>query len=327
MKQMSRKQVIKYSENSQIREFILSGYPQKVLIDGFKKSNPVVICLHGGPGTPIPFSVGCRGMFPGITGDFTLVCWDQLGCGINNYPITDSFAIVDFVQMTIDLIKEIRQIFPDNKIFLFGMSWGSILALLASRQAGELIDGVCTYGQVLCNMVFNEEVFDALERSPMPEKKKQELHRIREWAKRERPMTDDGRKIMTWLRKYTEAYLCKSGEKEPMAGMIFKLLTGPDYRLRDFKAVLINGYAKNTTLMEELTQLDLRNDLAAIDCPYTIIQGSHDMVTSTKAIRKFLDQVPNAHIRLVEVEKSGHFPGKTAMDVVLEEWKKLNGQG
>lgn len=27
-----------------------------------RKDSPIIITLHGGPGTPIPFSVGCRGL-------------------------------------------------------------------------------------------------------------------------------------------------------------------------------------------------------------------------------------------------------------------------
>lgn len=42
-----------------------------MLIEGKNKDLPVVITLHGGPGTPIPFSVGCRvipntGHLPGV---------------------------------------------------------------------------------------------------------------------------------------------------------------------------------------------------------------------------------------------------------------------
>ena len=52
-----RKQIIESNEVSQIFTFTLGGIPQKVLIEGKKKDLPVVIALHGGPGSPIPFSV------------------------------------------------------------------------------------------------------------------------------------------------------------------------------------------------------------------------------------------------------------------------------
>ena len=89
---MMKKKIIK--SNNQISElcsFSLGGYQQKVLIEGKNRDNPIVITLHGGPGIPIPFSVGCRGLFPVFTDEFTMVYWDQLGCGINNHVIDNQY--------------------------------------------------------------------------------------------------------------------------------------------------------------------------------------------------------------------------------------------
>ena len=73
-----RKAIIAGNEISELKTYSLGGYPQKILIDGRKRANPIVIFLHGGPGSPIPFSVGCRGLFPEITDQVTMVYWDQL---------------------------------------------------------------------------------------------------------------------------------------------------------------------------------------------------------------------------------------------------------
>ena len=94
-----RKAIIEQNEISELVTFSLGGYEQKVLIEGKNKNLPVVITLHGGPGTPIPFSVGCRGLFPEFTDKFIMVYWDQLGCGKNNYKIDDSFKISSFVTL------------------------------------------------------------------------------------------------------------------------------------------------------------------------------------------------------------------------------------
>ena len=60
----SRKNYIQSCEVSQIKEVVLGGYKQKIAIEGKSKSLPVVICLHGGPGSPIPFSVGVADFSP-----------------------------------------------------------------------------------------------------------------------------------------------------------------------------------------------------------------------------------------------------------------------
>lgn len=107
---MKRKDVISNNEISELRSFLLGGYEQKVLIEGKRKDSPIIITLHGGPGTPIPFSVGCRGLFPAFTDNFIMVYWDQLGCGINNYVIDDTFSIDSFVLMTEELVEHIKRI-------------------------------------------------------------------------------------------------------------------------------------------------------------------------------------------------------------------------
>ncbi|MBD5104548.1 MAG: alpha/beta fold hydrolase [Ruminococcaceae bacterium] len=263
----ARKQIIESSEISEVREVNLGGFTQKIMLDGKKKSNPVVICLHGGPGSPIPFSVGSRGMFPEITEKLTLVCWDQLGCGVNNRPIDDSFKIESFVEMTRGLVKETRKLFPDNKLYLFGMSWGSMLAALTAAEEAPLIDGVVTYGQVLCDMTFNEEVYGALENSKMPAGKKKKLAEMKKTHS-----TQNAMEIMGYIRKYTEGYICKSGKGLPVGVMLSGLLGSPDYRFKDFKAVMINGYMKNRSLIKELLELDLHDTFSKIKIPYKLFR-------------------------------------------------------
>lgn len=309
-----RKEIIQNNEISEVCEVELGGYSQKIMIDGKKRSNPLLICLHGGPGTPIPFSVGCRGMFPDITDKLTLVCWDQLGCGINNRVIDDTFTVNHFVDMTVDLIQEIRKRFPENKVYIFGVSWGSILAVKAVNRAEGLVDGVITYGQVLCNLTFNQEVYQALEQSAMSQKKKDLLNEMKN-----EPTIDYGKKIMGWIRKYTDGYNGKAGEKSPMGSMILGLLTSPDYKFRDFKAIVMNGYSKNKSLLAELFNVDLKKEFVDVKIPYTIIQGDMDIVTSTKNIVKFVSECNNANIRVITVPDNGHMPNNKAMECVIHE--------
>lgn len=54
---MNKKNINHNNEISELCSFSLGGYQQKVLIEGKSKDNPIVITLHGGPGTPIPFQL------------------------------------------------------------------------------------------------------------------------------------------------------------------------------------------------------------------------------------------------------------------------------
>jgi pimeloyl-ACP methyl ester carboxylesterase len=314
-----RNEVIKENEVSDIYTFNLSGYPQKVLIEGKNKSLPVLITLHGGPGTPIPFSVGCRGLFPDFTNNFLMVYWDQLGCGINNYEIDDSFSITHFVKMTCDLIDEVKKLFPDNKVFIFGTSWGSILSLLVSDIKGREIAGVIVSGQILKNALFCGEVYKTLEENNVPQKI---ITRIKN-VDIEKITVQDLQFVSSCLRKYTDAYINKKSKNEGIWKIISGLLISPDYGLRDFKAIIINGYKKNISLWKEILHLDLSAKLANVKIPYSIIQGETDVVASTTLVRNTVLTCGNNNLTLDIIKNNGHIPGKEMMDAVLNRLLEL----
>lgn len=309
----ARKKYIQSCEVSELVDFNLGGYGQRVLIEGKSKDLPVVITLHGGPGSPVPFSVGCRGLFPEWTDKAIMVYWDQLGCGINNFKLDDGFGIDDFVAMTCDLVSEIKKRFPRNKLFLFGVSWGSVLALSAAARVPDKIDGVLVYGQVLKNLFFNEEVASALACAPAKARRSAESI-FRTGTDCEYAVLDKNLKTLyKLLNKYTDAYTNKNGKPAPIGGIIRGLLTSPDYSFRDFTAVMDNGYRRNTSLWRELLNIDLTPLLSEVRVRYLILQGDTDIITSTKSVLEAVKNCGNENLTVEVVENSGHLPSETAM--------------
>lgn len=309
----ARKNYIKSCEVSELVVLELGGYKQKVLIEGKSKNLPVVIALHGGPGSPVPFSVGCRGMFPEWTDKAVMVYWDQLGCGANNYKLDDGFKIENFVDMTCDLVSEIKNKFPENKLYLFGVSWGSILALKTALKIPEKLDGVFVYGHVLKNLFFNDEVLSAFDSAPQKIKKDVEkiLHTGTdcEYAVLDKNL----KKLYKYLNKYTNAYFNKNAEPIKIGEITKGLLFSPDYSFKDFKAVMKNGYRYNTSLWKELLNLDLTPCLSEVQVKYLILQGDTDIVTSTANVVKAVESCNNKNVTLKIVKNSGHMPSMEAM--------------
>ena len=315
-----REKYIKSCQISEIKTYNLGGHFQKVLFEGKNQTSPLIIYLHGGPGSPIPFCAGSRGLFPEITERFIMVYWDQLGCGMNDHPIDDTFSVDSYTQMTVDLIKAVRHDFPENPINLFGVSWGSILAANAAVHVPELINRIVVYGQVTKDLFFNKEVFDTLEKAKLSRKEREKLEYLK-------TVNSIGQKeIMTiagLIRSHTEGYQTKNGGKPPMGKIIWGLLTSPDYTIRDFKAVVINGTGKNQSLFQELIHLDLRSTLTRITVPYLIMQGDTDIVTSTKYIEAFVKDSGNKNLYFAVVKNSGHLPGGDGMAYIIEEGFKF----
>lgn len=317
------KKVIKTNnEISELYTFSLGGYEQKVLIEGKRKDLPIVITLHGGPGTPIPFSVGCRGLFPMFTNDFIMVYWDQLGCGINNHIINDSFTINMFVQMTEELIEQIKAKFPENKIVIFSTSWGSILSAKLLEKNAYIVDGVVACGQIIKNIFICDEVMDTLFQTKISKKKLERLKTV---------TTDhftgkDLQLISSSLRKYTEAYQNKTGEKAPMGDMIKGIMKSPDYTLKDFKAIVVNGYRKNTSLWKEIIKMDLSEQLRSVEIPYVILQGDTDIVASTKLVKELVEDSNNSNLSCRVVPNTGHMPGVQMMEALLAALMEMKHQ-
>lgn len=310
---MRRKDIILNNEISELCTFTLNGYEQKVLIEGKRKDSPIIITLHGGPGTPIPFSVGCRGLFPSFTDIFIMVYWDQLGSGINNYVIDDTFSIDSFVKMTEDLVEQIKKKFPNNKVMIFSTSWGSILSAKLLEKNPNAVDAVIACGQIVKNVFICNEVKSALCKNGIPKKKLDRINNITI----ENFTGKDLKLISDSLRKYTNAYQNKVGVKAPMGSIIKGLITSPDYKMKDFKAIMVNGYMKNTSLWKEILRLNLTEQLKKVEIPYIILQGDTDIVASTQTVKELVSTSNNTNLKCKIVANTGHLPGVEMMDALL----------
>ena len=98
-----------------------------------------------------------------------------------------------------------------------------------------------------------------------------------------------------------------------------ELLTSPDYKFRDFVAIVKNGYAQNESIMQELSKIDLSQVIANIQKPYVIIQGDTDIVTSTKAVKDFVQTLENKNLSCITVKNAGHLPSENAMNSIFEK--------
>ncbi len=316
---MKRKEIIRSNEISQLHNLNLGGFDQAVLIEGKSRNLPILITLHGGPGNPVPFSVGCRGLFPQFTEKFIMVYWDQLGCGKNNRVIDDSFTVGMFVDMTVDLVTQVREMFPGNPAYFFATSWGSMLSALALDKKPDLVDGVLVNGQIVRNMFFNEQVFGALTASKLPREKLAAIQAVSGGSATQK----DLEAVALALQKYTGAYQNKQGRGLKTGGIVWGLLTSPDYSFRDFKAIMVNGYRGNFSLWRENLKLDLTDVLSHVQVPYRILQGDTDVVTPTAYVKELVGKAQNDNLTCIVISDTGHIPGADMMDEVFRQLMKL----
>ena len=130
-----------YSENgiASLEEITLGEEKQWVLIRSHDISKPVLIFLHGGPGSACIFYATYA--MGGLEQDFVVVTWDQRGSGKSYHEGIDpnSLTFDQLYSDTHELIVKMKSRFGVDKVYLMGLSWGSILGANIAKNYPELL--------------------------------------------------------------------------------------------------------------------------------------------------------------------------------------------
>jgi proline iminopeptidase len=118
---------------------VLGGLPQQVLVRGADAANPLLLILHGGPGfAEMPLFTTYHA---DLEQHFLVAHWDQRGAGLSHAPDipAESMTLRQFVADALELIDWLTDRFAQDKVYLLGHSWGSLLgATLASERPEKL---------------------------------------------------------------------------------------------------------------------------------------------------------------------------------------------
>ena len=136
----------------------INGTKQWINIYGQDRDNPVILYLHGGPGTAtswLDWSI-----LRTISEDYTVVDWDQRGFG-HNYPdyAMDEFPTAEmFLQDGLEMTDFLREHLGKDKITLLGHSWGSVYASNLALNYPEKYDAVIAMS-LMVDMQESKETF------------------------------------------------------------------------------------------------------------------------------------------------------------------------
>lgn len=126
----------------------VNGSSQGMFLQSENTEHPVLLFLHGGPGSPeIPF----HHKYPtGLEKLFTVCWWEQRGSGISyrrNIP-RESMTVDQMIADAIAVTHYLRRRFGKDKVYVMGHSWGSALGVLTVQKAPELYYAYIGIGQV-----------------------------------------------------------------------------------------------------------------------------------------------------------------------------------
>ena len=126
----------------------LGSVEQSVTIRGADTTKHVLLFLHGGPGMPSSPWATWNNFHTELEQHFILVHWDQRGAGKSySKDLTpEDVQLEDFVSDTLELTDILREKFDQDKIFLWGHSWGSGLGFETLRVNSEPYDAFIASG-------------------------------------------------------------------------------------------------------------------------------------------------------------------------------------
>lgn len=130
-------------------QVLIGGILQTIDIKGSDINNPILLFLHGGPGTSlIPVS---ESFTQNLQKHFLVVQWDQRQTGstlianVSPEPLTTALLQSDAHEMVSYLLKN----FNKPKLYLASHSWGSILGFdIASKNPEQLYAYICISGLI-----------------------------------------------------------------------------------------------------------------------------------------------------------------------------------
>ncbi|HEY5220149.1 MAG TPA: alpha/beta hydrolase, partial [Gemmatimonadaceae bacterium] len=132
----------------------IGGIKQWISVRGNNPANPLLLFIHGGPGSPMmPESWIFQRPWEDF---FTVVQWDQRGAGKTFSAANrqaDTTMTIDEMQADAEqLIELLLRTYGKKKIFLMGHSWGSILGLKVAQHRPDLLYAYVGVGQVVNGM-------------------------------------------------------------------------------------------------------------------------------------------------------------------------------
>jgi pimeloyl-ACP methyl ester carboxylesterase len=299
----------------------VGGIQQWISVRGNDPANPLLLFLHGGPGSPMmPESWTFQRPWEDF---FTVVQWDQRGGGktfTSAKRKPDSSMTIDEMQADAEqLIDLLLQKYGKRKLFLLGHSWGSFLGVRIAQHHPELLYAYIGVGQVV-NMRRNEQVGYQMTLAAAEAAKNESA--VRE-LKRIAPYPDADGSIPP-LKTFTERKWDVA-----LGGMLYgqsaddesqRCELSPQYDAYDCRSRQMGEGATAGILWPQLTSANL-DKVSVFKCPVFIFAGSHDMTTPEPLQFDFYKRIEAPEKKYFRIERASHYvfseaPGEMLVDLV-----------
>ncbi len=290
---------------AELKPIDLNGYPQWLLIRGQDVSRPLLLFLHGGPGESNMWTAHYA--MKELEKYFVCVNWDQRGTGksFRPGPPPETMTIDQFVKDTITLIELLRTRFGQQKVLLFGHSWGSMLAMKVAAARPDLLYAVIGMGQLVDGKRGEDLSYQyVLERAYAEHNRK--VIRSLEQLGGSDTFRKDSRFVQRWCLTRYGGFLHAIGVGE----FLSILLNTPEYSIGDCISNLSMGNMKFScrSLGDEYLGVNLLQEIPELSVPVVFFTGRYDYATPFVLVEQFYASLRAPYKKLIWFEHSAHNP-------------------
>ncbi len=304
---------------SEIEKVMLGGLEQYIIIRGADKTKPVMLFLHGGPGSPEVAFI--KHYNPEIENDYVMVYWEQRGAGKSyskNIP-AETMNLQQMIADTRELSKYLAIRFDREKIFLMGHSWGSLLGMQAAYQYPDLYHAYFGIG-LACYQFKGEQLSYrwALDQA-VEQNDPKAIETLEKLV-----VPDSTGNIDQWLnylmmqRRYVNKY--GGGTTREITGMwplVKIVLNSGIYTLSEKLNFMNSNMFSLENLWLDVINTNLFNEIDSMKVPVYIFHGIHDNTNPYPLAKEFVQQLKAPQKGFFPFENSAHSP-------IMEEPEKFN---
>lgn len=291
----------------------LGGVPQWLQIRGDDRKNPVLLFVHGGPGSPVsPVSSLLRPWEK----YFTVVMWDQRDAGktfVRN-GADHAMSLPRVTEDGIELAQFLCRHLGKRKIILLGHSWGTMVGLGMVVRRPDLFSAYVGTGQVV----------SIAEKEPLIYARAMERLRAAHDEDGIRELTASGpppyrsevpMRVERSLSERTDI----ASERHILRDLLPVGLSAPGWSLWDiYWSLQASDPAEEATFGADASY-DARKFATRLQLPFFIINGEFDHVAPTDLAKPYFDEVHAPQKQFVVLNGAGHDAVLTEPDVFLHE--------
>ncbi|GLV60075.1 alpha/beta hydrolase [Dictyobacter sp. S3.2.2.5] len=286
-----------------VEEYVLiNGIHQYLLHSGTTDENPVLLFLHGGPGSAA--SLFAHAFQDNWEELFTVIHWDQRGTGKTLMKNPESYPTVDvLLQDLLEVVHYLKSRYHKPKIVLLGHSWGSVLGSLFIKSHPEEVAYYIGVGQMINKRASERLSYAKVKEAIVQANDQSALKKLE--ALGDYP----GEQLDTqWLKKSLQLrklqgkyHLTMKSHVSPLK----TLVTSPLFHFSDLSA-LIKGNKANKELMTFLGRFDLHADLAEYTVPLYYIVGEQDWQTPVALTQDYVQSINAPEKKIYIIPNAGH---------------------